>query len=122
MIAEKLISTEQDDMMIKEDVENEQKTEEADEVNVLDELMQKAIDRGYLITDDLMAAFPEAENNMAQLEEIFIQLVNQGIEVYADAEEAEEEKRLKDQSTDEAQIPATDYTGFSGRCLFPKTM
>ena len=79
MIAEKLITTEQDDMMIKEDVENEQKVEDVDEVNVLDELMQKAISRGYLITDDLMAAFPEAEDNMAQLEEIFIQLINQGI-------------------------------------------
>ena len=59
-----------------------------DEVGVLDELMHKAMSRGYLITDDLLAAFPEAEDNMAQLDEIFIQLINQGIEVYTDTEEA----------------------------------
>jgi len=61
-----------------------------------DELVQKAAQQGYLTTDDLLAAFPEAEENMAQLEEIFIQLIERGIEVYSDAEEAEEEKRLRE--------------------------
>jgi hypothetical protein len=61
-----------------------------------DELVQKAAQQGYLTTDDLLAAFPEAEENMAQLEEIFIQLIERGIEVYSDAEEAEEERRLRE--------------------------
>lgn len=66
-----------------------------EEISVVDDLMQKAASRGYLVTDDLLTAFPETEDNMAQLEEIFIQLINQGIEVYADIEEAEEERRIK---------------------------
>jgi hypothetical protein len=52
--------------------------------SLLDQLIHKATTSGYLVTDDLLAAFPEAENNMGQLEEIFVQLINQGIEVYAD--------------------------------------
>jgi len=31
--------------------------------------MRKATERGYLVTDDLLATFPDAEENMAQLEE-----------------------------------------------------
>ena len=85
-----------------------------DESNVLDELMNKATVSGYLTTDDLLASFPEAEENMAQLEEIFIQLINQGIEVYADAEEAEEERRLKEQAPEEVTIPAVDPFDLSG--------
>ena len=82
--------------------------------NVLDELLHKATDQGYLTTDDLLAAFPEAEDNMTQLEEIFIQLINQGIEVYADADEAQEEKRLKEQNSSESIIPVTDPFDLSG--------
>jgi RNA polymerase primary sigma factor len=85
-----------------------------EEVNVLEELLNKATTSGYLTTDDLLASFPEVEDNMAQLEEIFIQLINQGIEVYADAEEAEEEKRLKEQSSGEVPIPAVDPFDLSG--------
>jgi RNA polymerase primary sigma factor len=86
---------------------------EAKAATVLDELMHKALQRGYLITDDLLAAFPEAEDNMLQLEEIFIQLINKGIEVYADAEEAAEERRLKEQSH-EVQNSAIDPFDLSG--------
>jgi RNA polymerase primary sigma factor len=89
-------------------------TFETRETNALDELLNKATACGYLTTDDLLASFPEAEDNMAQLEEIFIHLINQGIEVYADAEEAEEERRLKEQSPDAIPIPAIDPFDLSG--------
>jgi RNA polymerase primary sigma factor len=83
-----------------------------------DELVQKAAQQGYLTTDDLLAAFPEAEENMAQLEEIFIQLIERGIEVYSDAEEAEEERRLREigpagEDTMEA-LPEIDPFDLSG--------
>ncbi|MCB0194403.1 MAG: RNA polymerase sigma factor RpoD [Anaerolineae bacterium] len=96
--------------VLKEELETEVKSE----ANVLDELMHKALGQGYLITDDLLAAFPEAEDNMAQLEEIFIQLINQGIEIYADADEAEEEKRLKEESINETPTPQIDPFDLSG--------
>ncbi|GAB4433038.1 MAG: RNA polymerase sigma factor RpoD [Anaerolineae bacterium] len=81
---------------------------------VLDELMNKALSQGFLLTDDLLSAFPEAEDSMSQLEEIFIQLVSQGIEVYNDAAEAEEEQqRIKAQQP--ADLPeAIDPFDLSG--------
>jgi len=62
---------------------------------VVEELIRKGLQQEYLTTDDLLAAFPEAEENLAQLEDIFIQLLERGIEVYNDAEEAEEERELR---------------------------
>jgi len=83
-----------------------------------EELVQKAAQQGYLTADDMLAAFPEAEENMTQLEEIFIQLIERGIEIYGDAEEAEEEKRLREVGpvgTEEAEAtPETDPFDLSG--------
>jgi RNA polymerase primary sigma factor len=89
------------------------------EIELLTEdLIQKAVQQGYLTTDDLLAAFPEAEENMSQLEDIFIQLVEQGIEVYSDDEEAEEELRVREARSsgmEEAEaIPEADPFDLSG--------
>jgi RNA polymerase primary sigma factor len=89
------------------------------EIELLTEdLIQKAVRQGYLTTDDLLAAFPEAEENMSQLEDIFIQLVEQGIEVYSDDEEAEEELRLREARSTGAEeaeaIPEADPFDLSG--------
>ncbi len=65
------------------------------ESSPLTELLAKANRQGYLTTDDLLSAIPEAEENMDQLEELFIQLVNQGLEVYSSVDEAEEERKIK---------------------------
>jgi RNA polymerase primary sigma factor len=104
--------------MIEENIiqENSNQPEEIvdSEANLLDDLMHKATDRGYLTTDDLLIAFPEAEDNMSQLEEIFIQLINQGIEIYADEEEAEEEKRLREHPNGEIATPPIDPFDLSG--------
>ena len=83
-----------------------------------EEVIQKAAQQGYLTFDELLVAFPEAEENMAQLEEIFIQLNERGIEVYGDDEEAEEERRLTKESLPgdgEAEvIPEIDPFDLSG--------
>ncbi len=89
------------------------------EIELLTEdLIQKAVQQGYLTTDDLLAAFPEAEENMSQLEDIFIQLVEQGIELYSDDEEAEEELRLREARSTGAEeaeaIPEADPFDLSG--------
>lgn len=49
-------------------------------------LLDKALERGYLTTDDLMKVFPEAEENLAQLENLFIYLHDHDIYVYDEAE------------------------------------
>ena len=63
-------------------------------MNVVRDLFDKAESQGYLTTDDILDAFPEAEETLDQLDEIFILLHSAGIEVYddeldADAEEAQ---------------------------------
>jgi RNA polymerase primary sigma factor len=90
---------------------------EAETTSLLTELLAKAKQQGFLLSDDLLLAIPEAEENMAQLEELFIQFVNQEIEVYSDLEEAEEEQRgkLKKQDGDklEAEIDPFDLSAIA---------
>jgi RNA polymerase primary sigma factor len=50
----------------------------------LQPLLAKAEQQGFLTLDDLMAHFPEAEENMAELEELFIHLSEEGIQVMYD--------------------------------------
>ncbi len=90
---------------------------EEEATSLLTELLTKAKQQGFLLSDDLLLAIPEAEENMAQLEELFIQFVNQEIEVYSDLEEAEEEQRgkLKKQDGDklEAEIDPFDLSAIA---------
>jgi RNA polymerase primary sigma factor len=44
-------------------------------------LMNKASDQGYLTTEDILEIFPEAEENLDQLEEVFMLLQDAGIEI-----------------------------------------
>jgi len=62
---------------------------------VLAELLEKAEVQGYLLVDDILEAFPEAEENLDQLEDIFIYLQEAGIEIYDDKEEAEKGGLMK---------------------------
>ena len=51
-------------------------------MDALVELVEKAEVQGYLVTDDILEAFPEAEETLEQLEEVFISLHNMGIEIF----------------------------------------
>ncbi|HEV2527882.1 MAG TPA: RNA polymerase sigma factor RpoD [Thermomicrobiales bacterium] len=44
-------------------------------------LLAKGKDQGYLLSDDIMAAFPQAEENLDSLDEFYTSLVAAGIEV-----------------------------------------
>jgi len=72
---------------------NNRPTLEIDADSSLMSLMLAAEKQGYLLTNDLLAAIPEAEENMAELEELFIQFANRGIEIYSTAKEAKARKR-----------------------------
>jgi RNA polymerase primary sigma factor len=65
----------------------------------IEQLIRKGMRQEYLTTDDLLSVFPEAEENLDQLEELFIKLHEMGIEVYNDVEEAEEERELRQMSS-----------------------
>jgi RNA polymerase primary sigma factor len=65
--------------------------EEIEEVDPVTLLMQKASVQGYLTSEDILEAFPEAEENIDQLEEVFISLQEAGIEIEDEPMESEDE-------------------------------
>ncbi|MGQ9568647.1 MAG: sigma-70 family RNA polymerase sigma factor [Anaerolineae bacterium] len=87
----------------------------------LESLLEKASSQGYLTIDDILEVYPEAEEDLAQLEELFIYLQNHDIPVYGDEEEAEQEMRAQargrhddngeealEEELDLSDLPATD--------------
>jgi len=69
-----------------------EKAKSLEEVNRLDELLNQAAERGYVTLDDILMAFPEAEENVAQIEDLFDSFYEQGIEVYEDGVETKQER------------------------------
>ena len=65
--------------------------EEIEEIDPVTLLMQKANEQGYLTSEDILEAFPEAEENIDQLEEVFISLQEAGIEIEDEPMESEDE-------------------------------
>jgi RNA polymerase primary sigma factor len=102
--------------------EPREKAKSLEEVNRLDDLLNQAAERGYVTLDDILTAFPEAEENVAQLEDLFDYLYEQGIEVYEDGAEAEQERAKETPQTTQPRkqpvsggdglraIPPTDIT------------
>jgi len=52
------------------------------QTDVVTELLERAEIQGYLTLDDVLEAFPEAEENLEQLEEVFISFQDAGIEIH----------------------------------------
>jgi RNA polymerase primary sigma factor len=63
-------------------------------MNIIDELVEKGEDQGYLTLADILEALPEAEEELGQLDDIFILMQGAGIEVYEDEDEAREQAGL----------------------------
>ena len=59
------------------------------DVDVVAELMEKAELQGYLTMDDVIEVFPDPEERVDEVEEVFIRLNEAGIEVYDEKEDVE---------------------------------
>ncbi|MCE5259221.1 MAG: sigma-70 family RNA polymerase sigma factor [Chloroflexi bacterium] len=72
-------------------------------------LLAKAEEQGYVTLDDIMAVFPEVEENMAELEDLFIHLSEEGVQVMYDEgkKEDEEEAEVEAEVEAEAEHPET---------------
>ncbi len=81
-----------------------------EELKIAPELLEKAREQGYLTPDDILEVFPEAEENLDQLEEIFSLLYEAGIEVY-DSEQEVEKEELKEETNPEED--SFDLSGIS---------
>jgi RNA polymerase primary sigma factor len=75
-------------------------------------LMAKAEKQGFVTLDDLMGVFPEAEDSLDQLEDLFIYLSEEGIQVFyknhADDEAKDSEEVESDTDDDEPEADTED--------------
>jgi RNA polymerase primary sigma factor len=90
-----------------------------EEVKSLDELLEQAIERGYVTFEDILMALPEAEENVAQIEGIFDYFDEQGVEVYDDEAEASQEKAKEAPET--TQLRKQPLSGGDGLSSVPST-
>ncbi len=58
------------------------------ELDTVTELLERAEIQGHLTLDDILEAFPEAEENLDELEEVFIYFQDVGIDIHEDEQEA----------------------------------
>ncbi|MBC8264030.1 MAG: RNA polymerase sigma factor RpoD [Anaerolineales bacterium] len=58
------------------------------EIDIVAELLERAEMQGRLTLDDVLEAFPEAEENLDELEEVFIYFHDVGIDIHENEQEA----------------------------------
>lgn len=76
---------------------------------IAQQLVRKGRRQGFLTFDDILDAFPEAEEDMAQLEDLYSHLLEAGIEIQADgAEVSEEEAVVQPEVSDEEFLDAIE--------------
>ena len=73
-------------------------------------LLGKAEENGYVTLDDLMEAFPEAEENLADLEDLFIHLSKEGIQVVDDEDKKEDSEVSASETDPKASSPRPPAT------------
>jgi RNA polymerase primary sigma factor len=91
--------------------------ERGKDAEALATLMDKADAQGYLLTDDIIEAFPKAEEANRQLEELFAFLQGAGIEVYESQADVPPQiltrarRRLQEEEFDLSTISTDDTVG-----------
>ena len=72
-----------------------------EELSNEEQLLNIGRDNGYVTYDDILAAFPDAEQNLEQREEIFVALSDAGIQVVANEDDAVDQMLDKDDDDDD---------------------
>lgn len=76
-------------------------------------LLEEGEEQGYLTTDQILEAFPEAEDDLDQLEDLFVALHDQDVAIYDSEEEAEgaQGKSEAELGEDESRLDTPDLSG-----------
>ncbi len=94
--------------------------DEAAENPILEQLLELGKVQGYVTSDDILAAFPDAERDLDQLEEVYAALLRKNIRYLDEAPDADDahdeelteiEKIREKDKNDLAQIDADDSVG-----------
>src|SRR5450759_5178965 len=67
-----------------------------EELSGEEQLLNVGRDKGYVTYDDILAAFPDAEKNLEQMEEVFAALSDAGIQVIPTEDEAADQMAYDD--------------------------
>ena len=85
------------------------------ERSVIQELLARGKKRGYVTLDDIMELFPEVEEDLTRLEDLYLMLYEAGIEVYDTEKEplppeevVEEEKPAEEEPGESAEEKKPD--------------
>jgi RNA polymerase primary sigma factor len=73
-----------------------------------DDLLTKAHEQGYLVSSDILAVFPDPEDHLAALDDLYIQLEEQGITIYQTVEEARAAEAKAEQEARSLLTPAPE--------------
>lgn len=68
------------------------------------ELLRKGKRQGFLTFDDILEAFPQAEEDMAQLEDLYASLLESGVDIQADGVNTSEQE-----ARGEAEVPDEEF-------------
>ena len=82
-------------------------------MDVLLDLMEKAEVQGFLMTDDIMEAFPEVEEALEQLEDVFISLQEAGIEIFDNKPATKAKAQIEEEDPFEEDNSDFDLSGIS---------
>ncbi|MBM4456873.1 MAG: RNA polymerase sigma factor RpoD [Chloroflexi bacterium] len=73
-------------------------------VEAAEQLISLGRDQGFITYDDVLLVFPEAETNLEQLDDLFANLFEQGIEVSAFRGEEEREELVEEETAEVEQF------------------
>jgi len=82
-------------------------------MDVLIELLEKAEVHGFLMADDVLEAFPEAEDALEQLEDVFISLQEAGVEILDDKPSSDGGAQVEEDESYEEEDVEFDLSGIS---------
>ncbi|MFO7741242.1 MAG: sigma-70 family RNA polymerase sigma factor [Anaerolineae bacterium] len=82
-------------------------------MDIIDELVEKGEEQGYLTLADILEALPEAEEELGQLDDIFILMQEAGIDVYEDEDEAKEQADSSSEGYSSNGVAAPDLSRIS---------
>ena len=83
----------------------DQEPERGHDTDLMAALLEKADNQGFLTTDDILEALPDADEAAEQLEDVFMWLNAAGVEVFGDRPgdlEADEEDELEDEEDEDS--------------------
>jgi RNA polymerase primary sigma factor len=84
------------------------------DANLMAVLLEKADSQGFLTTDDILEALPDADEAMEQLEDVFMWLHAAGVEVFGDKpEDIDPDKLDEDDLDDDDDDEVYDLSGVS---------